>query len=83
MININEIRITKINKGNMLAYASIMIDNCFIIEGIELREGEKGKYILMPLDAKRKKAKRNSAYPITDEAREKILNSIVEEYAKE
>ena len=30
MLNITEIRVKKINKGDLLAAASICIDNCFI-----------------------------------------------------
>ena len=31
MLNITEVRIKKINKGDLLAAASICIDDCFII----------------------------------------------------
>lgn len=36
MLNITEVRIKKINKGDLLAAASICIDNCFIIREIKL-----------------------------------------------
>ena len=83
MLNISEVRIKKINNGKFLGYASIQIDDCFIIDGIELYDGEKGRYILMPLNPKLKKTRRNSAYPISNEAREQILESISKKFDEE
>ena len=60
MLNISEVRIKKINKGNFLGYASILIDNSMIVDGIELHDGEKGRYIYMPLNPKMRKTRKNS-----------------------
>ena len=56
MLNITEVRIKKINKGDLLAAASICIDNCFVIKEIKLLNGKNGKYISMP---KRRMKNRN------------------------
>ena len=42
MLNITEIRIKKINKGDLLAAASVCIDNCFVVREIKLLEGKSG-----------------------------------------
>lgn len=86
MLNISEIRINKVNnlnKEGFLGYASILIDDCFVIEGIELREGRNGRYIMMPLNAKSRKIRRNAAYPITEDARRDILEAISNKYDEE
>ena len=57
MFKINEVRINKVNRGHLLGYASILICDCFVIEGIELHEGKKGRYLLMPLNSKRRNVK--------------------------
>lgn len=80
MLNISEIRIKKINNGKFLGYASIQLDDCFIIDGIELYDGEKGRYILMPLNPKMRKTRKNSSYPITNEARNQILEAVSEKF---
>ena len=73
MLNITEVRIKKINKGDLLAAASICIDNCFIIRN--------GRYISMP---KRKVKNRNFrqdfSYPLDNETRLQILETISEQY---
>ena len=83
MLNISEIRINRVNKEGFLGYASILIDDCFVIEGIELREGRNGRYIMMPLNAKSKRIRRNAAYPITEDARRHILEEISNKYDEE
>ena len=83
MLNITEIRIKRINSGKFLGYASILIDDCFIIDGIELYNGEKGRYILMPLNPKLRKTRKNSSYPIKNETRSQILEAISEKFDEE
>lgn len=81
MLNITEVRIKKINKGDLLAAASICIDNCFIIREIKLLDGKNGRYISMP---KRKVKNRNFrqdfSYPLDNETRLQILETISEQY---
>lgn len=81
MLNITEVRIKKINKGDLLAAASICIDDCLVIREIKLLDGKHGRYLSMP---KRKIKNRNFtqdfSYPINEDARMQILESISEEY---
>lgn len=81
MLNITEIRIKKINKGDLLAAASICIDNCFIVKEIRLLDGENGRYISMPKRRiKNKDFRQDFAYPINNETRMQLLESISEKY---
>lgn len=83
MLNITEVRIKKINKGNFLGYASILIGDSLIIDGIELHEGQKGRYIYMPLNPRLRRLQRNSAYPINNQTREQILQLVSQQYDEE
>lgn len=81
MLNITEIRIKKINKGDLLAAASICIDNCFIVKEIRLLDGKNGRYISMPKRRiKNKNFRQDFAYPINNETRMQLLESISEKY---
>ena len=81
MLEITEIRENKINKGDLLAAASVCINNCFIINEIKLLNGKNGRYISMP---KRKIKNRNYrqdfSYPINNETRIQLLDAISEAY---
>ncbi len=83
MLNITEVRIKKIKRGKFLGYASILIDDAVVVDGIEVMEGDNGRYILMPLNPKVKKTRKNSAYPINNEAREQILELVLQKYDEE
>lgn len=81
MLNITEIRIKKINKGDLLAAASICIDNCFIVKEIRLLDGKNGRYISMPKRRiKNKDFRQDFVYPINNETRMQLLESISEKY---
>lgn len=81
MLNITEIRIKKINKGDLLAAASICIDDCFIVREIKLLNGKNGRYISMPKRRlKNKEFKQDFSYPINEETRLQLLEVISEQY---
>jgi len=81
MLNITEIRVKKINKGDLLAAASICIDNCFIVREIKLLNGKNGRYISMPKrKVKNKDFKQDFSYPINEETRLQLLEAISEQY---
>ena len=81
MLNITEIRVKKINKGDLLAAASICIDNCFIINEIKLLNGKNGTYISMPnRKLKNKDIRRSFSYPINNETRLQLLEAISSKY---
>lgn len=81
MLNITEIRIKKINKGDLLAAASICIDDCFIVREIKLLNGKNGRYISMPKRRlKNKEFKQDFSYPINEETRLQLLEAISKQY---
>jgi len=81
MLNITEVRIKKINKGDLLAAASICIDNCFVVREIKLLNGKNGRYISMPKrKIKNKDFTQDFSYPINEETRLQILEVISEQY---
>lgn len=81
MLNITEVRIKKINKGDLLAAASVCIDNCIVINEIKLLNGKNGRYISMASrKLKNKNIRKNFAYPINNETRVQLLNDISEAY---
>lgn len=81
MLNITEIRVKKINKGDLLAAASICIDDCFIVREIKLLNGKNGRYISMPKRrVKNRDFKQDFSYPIYEETRVQLLEAISEQY---
>ena len=81
MLNITEVRIKKINKGDLLAAASVCIDDCFIVREIKLLNGKNGRYISMPKRRiKNKEFSQEFSYPINNDTRLQLLEEISNKY---
>lgn len=82
-MEITEVRIIKMeNKGKLLAYANVVLNNSIILKGIKVIDGSRGIFIAMP--SKRDKTKklkfREFYHPINSEARSIIEQAILETY---
>ena len=70
-----------INKqdSNVKGVASVVFDNCFVVKGIKIIEGNKGLFIAMP-SIKVGNEYKQDCYPITAEFREILSGSVLEAY---
>lgn len=62
--------------NRLLCLADIDIDYDFRIKGIKVYSGDKGEYLVFPVGPRGN----FMTHPITDEARQLILDKILEEY---
>ena len=83
-IKITDVKIFKIKqRGALLGYANIVLNNSFIIRGIKILESEKnGRFVAMPSRRLReeKRAYRDLCHPINQETREIITATIFNAY---
>ena len=83
MINVTKVIIKKVEdeekvSRNQLALATITIDYDLIIHNIRVMTGAKGIYLKFPMNDKGNPV----AYPIVEEARQLILDKVIEEMEK-
>lgn len=83
MMEITKTIIYKVNKGKMLAYATVTLNDSIVISGIRLYEGDNGRFILFPSRTSKKGRKFDIAFPCKDEIREMILREVEIEYLNE
>ena len=83
MMEITKTIIYRVNKGKMLAYATVTINDSIVISGIRLFEGDNGRFILFPSRTSKKGRKFDVAFPCKDEIREMILREVEIEYLNE
>lgn len=83
MMEITKTIIYRVNRGKMLAYATITLNDSIVISGIRLYEGDNGRFILFPSRTSKKGRKFDVAFPCKDEMREIILKEIEFEYLNE
>lgn len=85
-IKITDVKIFKIKqRGALLGYANIVLNNSFIIRGIKILEsGKNGRFVAMPSRRLReeKRAYRDLCHPINQETREIITETIFNAYDK-
>lgn len=71
-------------RGAILAYANIILDNSFIIRGITLLETEeKGRFIAMPSRALRnneRRTHRDICHPLNNDVRSELVETIFAAY---
>ena len=74
----------KINKtflegSSLKAVASLMIDGCFVVHSIKIIDSTKGIFVAMPNEKINDKYT-DICHPISNEARQKINNVVMEAY---
>lgn len=85
MSDITEVRIYKMeNAGNLKAYATVTLDNAFAVHGIKVLEGDKGLWVSMPATKSKKTGEfKDIFHPISPEAREGLINSVITKYEED
>ena len=83
-IKVTDVRIFRIKqRGALLGYANIVLNNCFIIRGIRILENERnGRFVSMPSRRLReeRRAYRDLCHPLNQETRELLTKEIFEAY---
>ncbi|AZR74953.1 septation protein SpoVG [Anoxybacter fermentans] len=80
-MKITEVKVRKIERdGKFLAYATITIDDCFVVKDLKVVKGKNGLFVAMPSRKKSDGEYIDIAHPITSEARELIQRAVLEEY---
>jgi stage V sporulation protein G len=84
LAEITEVRIYKA-KGNgaVKAYASISLDNEFVVKGLKVVESEKGIRVLMPSRKTKDGSYQDIFHPMSKEAREKIVDAVLKAYREQ
>ncbi len=83
-MNITDVRIRLVKKedSKLKAVASITIDDAFAIHDIKIVEGSDGCFIAMPSRKTAEGEYRDMAHPINAEARNALINVIMDAYTK-
>ncbi|MFH0779157.1 MAG: septation regulator SpoVG [Candidatus Eisenbacteria bacterium] len=83
-MEITEVRITLRNDQKLKAFASITIDDCFVIRGLKVIEGGDGKmFVAMPSKKKNDGTYQDIAHPINNECRGVLEDAVLAEYRRE
>lgn len=67
-------------KGNLLAFAKVTINDCFAVDGIKVLTGEKGLFVNMPSAKDSKGEYRDVCFPVTADFRKELSKAVLDGY---
>lgn len=67
---------------NVLAFASITIDNALVLTGIRLLNGKKGLFVSMPQNKGKDGKYYDIYFPVTVELRDTITKAVIDEFTR-
>ncbi len=81
-MRVTEVRISPTGRGGKVrAFASIVIDDCFIVNDLRVVEGREGQvFVTMPARKARNGQLRDIAHPLNSETRLEVERRVLEEY---
>ncbi|MFC2603196.1 MAG: septation regulator SpoVG [Treponema sp.] len=80
-MQITELRIHKVeNDEKLRAYVTVTLDECLVIHGVKIIEGQNGLFIAMPSKKSSNGSFKDIVHPITTDFRNELQKKIIEEY---
>lgn len=84
-MKITDVRLRTLKEESELrlkAYADITFDECFVIHGLKIIEGQKGVFVAMPSRKMPDGEYKDIVHPITPELRKEITDIVISKYNK-
>ena len=79
-MRITDVRIRKVDYGRTRAYASLTLEDAFVVHDIKIIEGDNGLFIAMPSRRRTDGTFADVAHPINQETRELVSTAVLEAY---
>jgi len=80
-MKVTEVRISPAKGGKVRAFASVVFDDCFIVNDLRVIEGREGQvFVTMPGRKARNGKMRDIAHPLNSETRVHVEQRVLEEY---
>ncbi len=81
MAEITDVRIYRVEgPGNLRAYAAVTMDDAYVTHGLRVLEGEAGLWVGMPASKNKRGEFKDIFHPITREARDVLVKSVISKY---
>lgn len=81
-MNITDVQIFPVNEDKLKAYATITIDDCFVVRDLKVIQGLSGVFVAMPAKKRKDGSFRDIAHPLNQETRAFVEGKILDAYKK-
>ncbi|MBN2727067.1 septation regulator SpoVG [Candidatus Mcinerneyibacteriota bacterium] len=79
-MQVTDVKIYLRENDKLKAFATITLDDCFVIRGLKIIEGNKGRFVAMPSMRKKDGTFQDIAHPINNETRMMIEEMVFNAY---
>jgi stage V sporulation protein G len=82
-MHITEVRISLRDDAKLKAFASITLDDCFVIRGLKIIKGQTGTFVAMPSRKRKDGDYQDIAHPINNSTRKWMEDIVLQKYKEE
>lgn len=82
-MNISKVTLRPVAMNKVIAIASIIIDDCFVVHDLRVVNGDKGVFVAMPSRKLPNGDFRDICHPINTDARNAIQAAVLEQFKNE
>ena len=82
-MHITEVRISLRDDAKLKAFASITLDDCFVIRGLKIIQGQTGTFVAMPSRKRKDGDYQDIAHPINNSTRAWMEDIVLKHYKEE
>ena len=82
-MHITEVRISLRDDAKLKAFASITLDDCFVIRGLKIIKGQTGTFVAMPSRKRKDGDYQDIAHPINNSTRKWMEDIVLAKYREE
>ena len=75
-MRITEVRVFPVDEDKLRAFASIVIDDAFVVSDIKIIDGKNGRFLSMPSTKRKDGTFRDIAHPLNNETRRLIEEKV-------
>ncbi len=79
-MKLTEVRVHPVVNNKLKGYATIVINNAFVIRDLKIIEGNKGLFVAMPNKQRKDGTFRDIAHPVNKEIREMVEQEVLQAY---
>ncbi len=79
-MEVSEVRVFPVDEDRLKAYATITLDQCFLVRDLKVIMGNKGLFVAMPSKRRKDGNYQDIAHPLNSETRRQIEEKVLGEY---
>jgi stage V sporulation protein G len=82
-MEVTDVKIFPVREKRVKAYASIVLDDCFIVRDLKVIHGDSKLFVAMPSKKMKDGSYRDTVHPLNNTTRQKIEVRVLDAYEKE